>query len=67
MEYIGIDVHQRESQVCILDAAGRIVLERRVGNASTAHTRTRYWSSSSRPPWPSDHGRLGGVNLEGAG
>jgi transposase len=33
MEYIGIDVHQRESQVCILDAAGRVVLERRVGTS----------------------------------
>jgi transposase len=30
MEYIGIDVHQRESQVCMLDAAGQVVLERRV-------------------------------------
>jgi transposase len=30
MEYIGIDVHQRESQVCVLDAVGQVVLERRV-------------------------------------
>jgi hypothetical protein len=30
MEYIGIDMHQRESQVCMLDAAGQVVLERRV-------------------------------------
>jgi len=31
MEYIGIDVHQRACQVCILDSTGRVVLERRVG------------------------------------
>jgi transposase len=30
MEYIRIDVHQRESQVCIVDGDGRVVLERRV-------------------------------------
>jgi len=30
MEYIGIDVHQRESQVCIVDGDGHVLLERRV-------------------------------------
>ena len=30
MEYIGIDVHQRESQVCIVDDGGRVLIERRV-------------------------------------
>ena len=30
MEYIGIDVHQRESQVCIVAEDGRVLLERRV-------------------------------------
>jgi transposase len=30
MEYIGIDVHQRESQVCIVDEDGHVLLERRV-------------------------------------
>src|SRR5262245_51588628 len=30
MEYIGIDVHQRESQVCIVDEDGQVLLERRV-------------------------------------
>jgi transposase len=30
MEYIGIDVHQRESQVCIVGGDGRVVLEQRV-------------------------------------
>ena len=33
MECIGIDVHQRECQVCILDSTGRVVLERRVGTS----------------------------------
>jgi hypothetical protein len=32
MEYIGI-VHQPECQVCSLDSAGRVVLERRVGTS----------------------------------
>jgi transposase len=30
MEYIGIDVHQRESQVCIVDERGQVLIERRV-------------------------------------
>ena len=30
MEYIGIDVHQRESQVGIVDDGGRVLIERRV-------------------------------------
>ena len=30
MEYIGIDVHQRESQVCIVDEDGHVLVERRV-------------------------------------
>ena len=30
MEYVGIDVHQPESQVCIVDEDGRVLLERRV-------------------------------------
>jgi transposase len=30
MEYIGIDVHQRESQVCIVDEDGHVLLERSV-------------------------------------
>jgi len=30
MEHIGIDVHKRESQVCVLGEAGEVVLERRV-------------------------------------
>jgi hypothetical protein len=30
VEYIGIDVHQRESQVCIVDEDGQVLLERRV-------------------------------------
>ena len=30
MEYIGIDVHQRESQVCIVNEDGQVLLERRV-------------------------------------
>ena len=30
MEYIGIDVHHRESQVCIVDEDGHVLLERRV-------------------------------------
>src|SRR5262245_48006452 len=30
MVYIGIDVHQRESQVCIVDEDGQVLLERRV-------------------------------------
>src|SRR5215470_1579185 len=30
MEYIGIDVHQHESQVCIVDEDGQVLLERRV-------------------------------------
>jgi transposase len=29
MEYIGIDVHQRESQVCIVDEHGQVLVERR--------------------------------------
>jgi transposase len=33
MEYIGIDVHQRESQVCIVGDDGSVVLERRVGTS----------------------------------
>src|SRR5262249_14204346 len=33
MEYIGIDVHQRESQVCIVDDGGRVLIERRVGTS----------------------------------
>lgn len=31
MGYIGIDVHKRESQVCVLAEEGEVVLERRVG------------------------------------
>ena len=31
MEDVGIDVHQRACQVCILDSTGRVVLERRIG------------------------------------
>ena len=30
MEYIGIDVHHRESQVCIVDERGQVLIERRV-------------------------------------
>ncbi|QRK12972.1 transposase [Archangium violaceum] len=30
MEYIGIDVHKRDSQVCILGESGEVVLEQRV-------------------------------------
>ena len=30
MEYIGIDVHKRDSQVCILGEGGEVVLEQRV-------------------------------------
>jgi hypothetical protein len=30
MEYIEIDVHQRESRVCILDERGQVLIERRV-------------------------------------
>jgi transposase len=30
MEYVGIDVHQRESQVCIVNEDGQVLLERRV-------------------------------------
>src|SRR6185503_3916877 len=30
MEHIGIDVHKRESQVCVLGEGGEVVLERRV-------------------------------------
>jgi transposase len=30
MEYIGIDIHQRESQVCIVDEDGHVLVERRV-------------------------------------
>jgi transposase len=30
MEYIGIDVHKRESQVCVLAEGGEVVLERRI-------------------------------------
>ncbi len=30
MEYIGIDVHKRDSQVCILGEGGDVVLEQRV-------------------------------------
>jgi transposase len=30
MEYIGIDVHKRESQVCVLGEGGEVVLERRI-------------------------------------
>jgi hypothetical protein len=33
MEYIGIDVHQRESQLCVLDAVAEVVLERRIRTA----------------------------------
>jgi len=36
MEYIGIDVHQRESQVCIIDERGQVLIERRV---RTSHER----------------------------
>jgi hypothetical protein len=30
VEYIGIDVHKRESQVCILDKEATVVEERRI-------------------------------------
>src|SRR6266436_903117 len=30
VEYIGMDVHKRESQVCILDEGGAVVVERRI-------------------------------------
>ena len=30
MEYIGMDVHKRESQVCIVDATGTVVVEARI-------------------------------------
>ncbi len=30
MEHIGIDVHKRESQVCVLGEGGEVVLERRI-------------------------------------
>jgi transposase len=30
MEYIGIDVHKRDSQVCILGEGGEVVLEQRM-------------------------------------
>jgi hypothetical protein len=30
MEYIGIDVHKRDRQVCILGEGGEVVLEQRV-------------------------------------
>jgi predicted NBD/HSP70 family sugar kinase len=30
MAYIGIDVHQRESQVCVIDERGQVLIERRV-------------------------------------
>ena len=30
MEYIGIDVHKRDSQACILTEGGEVVLEQRL-------------------------------------
>jgi predicted NBD/HSP70 family sugar kinase len=33
VEYIGIDVHQRECRVCILDSTGEVMLARRVGTS----------------------------------
>ena len=30
MEHIGIDVHKKESQICILGEDGQVVVERRV-------------------------------------
>jgi len=51
MEYIGIDVHQRESQVCIVDEDGLVLVERRVrtrGSGSRRSSRggpARAWGS----------------------
>jgi hypothetical protein len=30
VEYIGMDVHERETQVCITDAAGTVLVEQRI-------------------------------------
>jgi transposase len=38
MEYIGFDVHQRESQVCIVDEDGHVLLERRVRTSGERFT-----------------------------
>src|SRR5262249_41068787 len=40
---------------------------RRGASPSTAAPRRAQPPPRSTPPWPSDHGRLGGVNLEGSG
>jgi hypothetical protein len=37
MEYVGIDVHQRESQICIVDEDGHVLLERRVRGGDRGH------------------------------
>ncbi|QRK12583.1 hypothetical protein JQX13_22670 [Archangium violaceum] len=37
MEYIGIDVHKRDSQVCILGERGVVVLEQRVRTQRVRH------------------------------
>lgn len=36
MEYVGIDLHKRETQVCILDEAGEVILEKRVKTTQDA-------------------------------
>jgi hypothetical protein len=53
MEHIGIDVHKRESQVCVLGEAGEVVLERRVPTQ-----REKRWplacNNEGRPAWSSE-------------
>jgi len=63
MEYIGIDVHQRECQVCILDSAGRVVLERRVGTREI-NGRFALAAPTSPPPFRTETAKLTSVGAD---
>jgi len=55
MTYIGMDVHKQETQVCIEDAAGSVVLEQRIRTTPERFTallgggRGRGYCSRPRP------------------